>query len=564
MKKNAFKLAFICFFLSAALLLIPSCKADDDDDNNTTAKTTYTITLNANGGTMTGRKTYKVEIGENWRIPEATELGLSHKTLNFQGWATSAGSSEVTYGDNYLFCPESDLTLYAIWAETKQVTYTVTSSDSLNDIITSIKTLQESKTAYTIYIDGELELTGRISIEDPSEHGTPVKMAEKITIIGKGTEDKLLGSSDTILHIKTQAPVIIKNLTLSNGDGYAPITEKCGGAIYMEGSSASVTLDSGAILSSNKADKGGAVYVSGGTLRIAGAKITENKASSGEGGAIFNDKGTIQITGGEISSNEASFGGAIYTSNELDMSGGTVSGNKATEFGGGIYIKSGTVSLTGGAISKNSATNGGGVFANGGSISAEGTGISENTAVKGAGVFNKASFTLGGGSISYNTATKSESETSCGGGIYNDSEATVLIEGGYVSSNSADNGAGIYNRATFTFNNGFIDSNIASGNGGGIYNSGKATMGTHSLQNGMYIIAGKIEENKADGNGGGIYNADGLFSLNTERQADDTVVFGSISGNTATSGKTWYKEGGTVKIKGTEQNETSSDEDIKE
>ena len=134
----------------------------------------------------------------------------------------------------------------------------------------------------------------------------------------------------------------IKNNTAKNGGAFFSTT---GGSIRIEGGTISGNK---ATMSSNDAG-GGAIYMRGsGTITITGnAEITGN-TSGLDGGAILKGSGTVTISGNaKITGNAAGrWGGAIclYTdgngASTIDMSGGQISGNKASS-GGGIYFKSG-------------------------------------------------------------------------------------------------------------------------------------------------------------------------------------------------------------------------------
>lgn len=559
-KKSLYIAVFFSMFFIFSFF---SCKNTTDESSFTS--TTYSITLNANGGTITGQTVYTINVGEYWRIPESSELGLSNAPKYFQGWSTTASSNEITYCDNYRFLPSSNITLYAVWGDIKQEIRTATTSKSLQTIIDEINLnninsgVLESKIAYTIYIDGELK--GETKIEDNANPGTSnakVKIASSITLIGKnGTSDKISGENqETILFINTAAPVTIKDLTLSGGKGSSGVTANFGGAIYLEGKDTNLTLGNNAILTANNAEKGGAVYISQGKLNISsGASIKNNNSS--DGAAIYNDNGSLTISGGTISQNTAtSNGGAVYNKGSLSVTGGTIYNNKAV-LGGGIYHSTSTSTLTGGKIEANTASdNGGGIYVAGGTLENNGALINKNKAKNGAGIYNNAIFNMKGNSISDNEAQEN------GAGIFN--KGTLLITGGDISNNIAtENGGGIFNEENSTsFNNGTIEANKAV-NGAGVYNKANFTIGTHPLQNQTQLTAGIIRANTATENGGGIYNESGTFVLTAEtEESSHKSIFGIIKENSAAEGKTWYKAGGTVTIKSVEMTTSYSNDEI--
>lgn len=107
-----------------------------------------------------------------------------------------------------------------------------------------------------------------------------------------------------------------------------------------------------------------------------------------------------------------------------------------------------------------------------------------------------------------------------GGGVRVDRGASLIFSGGYLTANSAEDGAAVYvaDGASFKMTGGTVTGNTASGNGGGVYLSGDASFS---------MTGGKIAENTASGDGGGVYAA-GSVQLSGGA---------SISGNTA-GGKT--------------------------
>lgn len=107
-----------------------------------------------------------------------------------------------------------------------------------------------------------------------------------------------------------------------------------------------------------------------------------------------------------------------------------------------------------------------------------------------------------------------------GGGVRVDRGASLRFSGGYLTANSAEDGAAVYvaDGASFMMTGGTVTENTASGNGGGVYLSGDASFS---------MTGGRIAENTASGDGGGVYAA-GSVQLSGGA---------SISGNTA-GGKT--------------------------
>lgn len=108
-----------------------------------------------------------------------------------------------------------------------------------------------------------------------------------------------------------------------------------------------------------------------------------------------NKGGYFQMYGGTIKDNSATNGGGVYMCNNVGnifkMYDGSITGNKATEKGGGVYSEGGTITMTGGRIERNNASQGGGMYESGGSVvyfTMSGGSITGNIATdKGGGVY---------------------------------------------------------------------------------------------------------------------------------------------------------------------------------
>ena len=184
-----------------------------------------------------------------------------------------------------------------------------------------------------------------------------------------------------------------------------------GGAVLVDGGI--LTLHSGSITGntasggrgpeSSYGDRygGGAVCVNGGTFTMTGGEIANNTAST-----------TVKNDGG---------GGVLLNSGSFTMSGGSITGNSVSgpdnSTGGGVHVNSGTFTMTNGVISNNGAPNGGGVTVFKGtqegtsSFTLSGGSITGNSATEiGGGVYvASSSFTLSGApDISNNTVGESK------------------------------------------------------------------------------------------------------------------------------------------------------------
>ena len=249
----------------------------------------------------------------------------------------------------------------------------------------------------------------------------------------------------------------IKDNTAKNGGAFFSTT---GGTIKMTGG----TISGNTATQSNNDAGGGAIYMRGnGKIDISGSAEITGNSSSLDGGAILMGWGTINISdSAKINNNTANrWGGAIclrQDSNQttiLNMRGGEISGNKATQEGGAVHV-----------------------------------------------LDKDCQFFLYDGKITGNTSGD-------GGAIYLNQEPSWLImKGGEISGNTATgNGGGVYiyrSGSVCQLYSGKIENNKASGNGGGIYinpsNSGQLRVGDKPLvqnntvsgkANNVYLPSGK-------------------------------------------------------------------------
>ena len=167
-------------------------------------------------------------------------------------------------------------------------------------------------------------------------------------------------------------------------------------------------------------------------------------------------------------------GGSVHaTWAEINLYGGTLTGNNATGNGGAVYLSNSSFTMHGGAIRNNTASNGGGIYAGskGETVNINGGIISDNRATNGGGIYasSGAKFHLNGGEIQNNVATEA------GGGVYCSnlySQNTGLCEfyGGTISGNTAKQGGGAYVRVCYIgYRNCRITDNTAAEAGGGLY-----------------------------------------------------------------------------------------------
>ncbi len=250
----------------------------------------------------------------------------------------------------------------------------------------------------------------------------------------------------------------------------------------------------------------------------------------------------LTLTGGDVLGR----GGAIFSQENLSVTGSSISGNSALDFGrggGGAIFSKENLSVIGSMISGNWASSGGGIRANGTTTITDST-ISDNSArFSGGGIRAFGTTTISGSTISGNSALFGS-----GGGIK--AVGTTTITGNTISGNSAGlDGGGIWARHTTTITDSTISGNSAGRDGGGISAIGTTTMminstvsGNSAGNHGGGIIAvfasltatnstiyGNLADADADGfgTGGGI---SGLLSGSST--LDHTIVAGNLRGTT--------------------------------
>ncbi len=162
-----------------------------------------------------------------------------------------------------------------------------------------------------------------------------------------------------------------KNFTMSGGTIENCTANGNGGAIYGV-SGSTVTIKKGTLKNCRtNGYYGGGVYISSGaTFEMHNDAMIDNcvaERTSGskhnEGGGVYN-AGTFVMDGGTIQNCTAvsseSRGGGVYvaTGSTFTMSGGLITGNKAST-GGGVGLWGGTFTMSGGTVKNNTATGSG-------------------------------------------------------------------------------------------------------------------------------------------------------------------------------------------------------------
>lgn len=301
----------------------------------------------------------------------------------------------------------------------------------------------------------------------------------------------------------------------------------------------------------------------GGTFNLVSGVITQKQDGSVSSLVYAEGVSTVNMRGGYVC---GALGSGIMVSNEnggastLDLTGGVIAGNRASN-GGGVYAKGSAVKVTGGVISGNStlasgAGLGGGIMASGGKVTVSGGYITNNRMAKfcnaegsgchgGAGLAanNGAHVTISGGQITGNYSEEA------GGGVYvtnfNQGDMAWLdITGGYIASNVSfrSEGAGIRVGQKVDAmigdtrdNNGTPGSKVYITNnccmsrfdwgGGGIFVQGDSKNADNAGR--LFVYNSYISSNTAGGYGGGVAVCPTGKTLVTNKKG--TAIFGNSS-----------------------------------
>ena len=166
------------------------------------------------------------------------------------------------------------------------------------------------------------------------------------------------------------------------------------------------------------------------SFEMNGGKITGNKALDYGGGIVTfpqrSQKITININNGEISGNKVTRGSggavaAFFGVTELNIKGGTLTGNSAYQFGGGVFLYQATnVTISGGTISENKASQGGGVYLWPTSAAKQTGGSIENNVANAGGGVCGGTYTMTGGVIkdNNNSLTEAARLSTVGDGVF--------------------------------------------------------------------------------------------------------------------------------------------------
>ena len=261
-----------------------------------------------------------------------------------------------------------------------------------------------------------------------------------------------------------------------------------GGGIQLDGGT--LTLNGNAAVSQNTANNGAGISAASGTVSIIGGTIDSNVASN-KGGAIFIFDSSVSADGTAFELNSAvSEAGGVFVdpTSTFDVSNAIFDGNNTTgslllePADGGAIHTLGTTSIEGTVFDSNSAADGvGGAVYNAGAASISTSTFTNNSVANGGSgpVAGGALYNIGEVSIDSSTFNGNNAPSFGGGAIYNVFDAASLETSGVanitnstITGNTSSNGGGIANNsgATLDIVSSTIAGNTAVNSGGGIWN----------------------------------------------------------------------------------------------
>jgi len=251
----------------------------------------------------------------------------------------------------------------------------ITTAEQWNAAIAEISGEGNDKT-YDINVTGNFSIPGYSSATFGSVTGITVN------IRGAGTITLTAGSTGSLLYIGANQTVSLKDTHLkghsTNNRALVYVDYGASNATFnMTGGTISGNTNTSSSFGGNRG--GGGVYVYRGTFNMSGGTISGNTATgsgtNSGGGGVYCEGGTFNMSGtAVISDNKAANGAGVHmflsSNTYFNMTGGTISGNIATQNGGGVgtsrvtTAQNGTIyiNITGGSITGNTARLGGGIY----------------------------------------------------------------------------------------------------------------------------------------------------------------------------------------------------------
>ncbi len=293
--------------------------------------------------------------------------------------------------------------------------------------------------------------SGKGSLRQAILNANATAGADTITFAGSVFAD---GVPDVIT--LTSGELTITDDVTIVGTGASKLTisgNNASGVFEIAGTGTDVSIDGLRIANANDVVYGSIFLNHNTSLNLTNSTVSDNR---GAVGGIFN-RGNLSLTNSTISSNQgSSLGGGVFNTGTLSLTNSTVYrngaiGNFISTYGGGIF-NTGNLSITNSTVSNNGTfadglgrggpdpypTYGAGIY-NSGTADITNTTISGNVSnYRGGGIFNTGSLTLINNTITNNKADDIF-RGGDGGGVFNDSNGTVVVGNTIIAGNFAVN-----------------------------------------------------------------------------------------------------------------------------
>jgi hypothetical protein len=315
-----------------------------------------------------------------------------------------------------------------------------------------------------------------IKVSNIADSG-PGSLREAIQIAnasGGGTIQFQGGVTGTI-QLQTSLPALTQNLVVL-GPGAGQITVQVQNFTLTNAAGTTVTIQ-GLSLTGRYVNPG--VIANFGDLRLLDCKISGSAFALPRGG-IYN-VGTAWLSGCVLSGCTGDEGAAVWNVGSMTVESCTLTNNRAF-IAAGIF-NSGRLTLENSTVAGNQTItggDGGGIYNDSnGTMVVRNCSITNNGTLRGSGIWNGGSLAVIGSTIARNGAGAADYPAT-GGAIFNDTTATAMLVNSTISKNNAyDQGGGIMNQGTLWLLNCTVASNFLSVNslevpfaGSGVFNSG--------------------------------------------------------------------------------------------
>ncbi len=293
-----------------------------------------------------------------------------------------------------------------------------------------------------------------------------IKVTSNMRIVGEGADKTIISGVDRskVFAIKNGASATISGVTVTQGKAAS-----YGGAIGVWGQSRLALLDSVISDSSSEGD-GAGLYVSVSTVSLENTTFSGNHANGG-GGAIYvnGSKAFLTIHGGEVRNNSAINGGGIFCNSAgnvylegVAFRSNSSDGSTTIAGGGAIYNRTCAITLNRTSFDQNSATKRGGALFNashgrysithssfsnnralnedGGAIYSDGVLDMERVSLTGnSATFGSALYDAGRSNLSLVTVSDNSAVSADGSAIYHNSNSNLILANSTVAHNSGGN-----------------------------------------------------------------------------------------------------------------------------